>query len=394
MSASPLHVRRAQVWEEAKKVMADSEGRSMSSDELAKYDGLETELRSLTGKIEAETRHAEMAKAFEASAGRPVEGGGKSEEPADEYRASFEAYLKNGTEIRGTNAQAIGTDSLGGFLVPDQMRNTIIETLKAFGGLRSLAEVLTTANGQTLLMPTSNQTTIKGQIIAENAAVTVADITFGQKALGAYLYSSDMVKTSRMLLQDAIIDVPAYVGRALGERIGRIQADHWILGTGASQPQGIDLGRDTTKDVDTTAAVTFANLIDLIHKVDPAYRQMAGTSFVMNDTVLGAVRQIKTGISGDLTTLWQPSMQAGEPDRLLGYPVIVDQSVGADSAGNRPVYFGNFREAYLVRDVQGITVLRLDERFADNLQVAFVGFIRSDGMVKQTAAYAAVDRTS
>jgi HK97 family phage major capsid protein len=394
MSASALHVRRAQVWEEAKKLLSDAEGRSFTADELSKHEAMLGEVESLTAKIGAEERSAKLAAAFESSTGQPVAGGGAPAPAVDEYRSQFEAYLKHGTEIRGTSAQAAGNDELGGFLVPDSMRATIIEKLKDFGGLRALAENLTTGNGQTLYMPTSNQTTIKGQIIAENAATTVADISFGQKAVGAYLYSSDMVKTSRILLQDAIIDVPAYVGKALGERIGRIQADHWILGTGVNQPTGIDVGRDTTLDVNTTAAITFDNLISLIHQIDPAYRRMPGTSFVMNDATLAAVRKIKTGISSDNTTLWQPSMQAGTPDMLLGYPVVIDPSVEADSSGKRPVFFGNFREAYLIRDVAGITVLRLDERFADNLQVAFVGFMRSDAIVKQTAAYAAIDRTS
>lgn len=370
--------RRAAVWHEMSKLV---EAGLDASDDAQRYADMEKDLDGLTARIETLQSHNSRATAFAAV-----------HQPAS-HEDDFTAYVRHG-EVRPSlsRQQSVGVDTAGGFLVPDDFRASIIESLKDFGGARRLAENITTANGHDIQMPTADETAIKGRILAENAAVVTTDLSFGSKTLGAHMYSSDFVKVSRQLLTDSEIDLPSYIGRKLGERIGRIQADHWLTGTDVGQPQGLITGRDTAKDVSTAAAATepsYDNLIDLVHKPDVAYRNLSGTSFIMHDTVLAEVRKIK---DANNLPIWQQGMIPGQPNSLFGYPIVVDNSMPAESdvAATVQVLFGNFRQAYIVRDVSGISMLRLDERFADNLQVAFLAWVRSDGMVKDSGAYAAL----
>ena len=105
---------------------------------------------------------------------------------------------------------------------------------------------------------------------------------------------------------------------------------------------------------------------------------------MMSDTALATFRKLK-----DTTNqyLWQPSMQAGVPDSLFGYPVEINSDMPAMTTGLKPVAFGDFYEGYLIRDVRGFQLLRMDERYADYLQVGFLGFARSDGLVRNASAY-------
>lgn len=369
--------RRAAVWHEMSKLV---EAGLDASDDAQRYADMEKDLDGLTARIETLQSHNSRATAF-AAVHQPTS-----------HEDDFTAYVRHG-EVRPSlsRQQSVGVDTAGGFLVPDDFRASIIEALLDFGGARRLAENITTANGHDIQMPTADETTIKGRILAENAAVVTTDLSFGSKTLGAHMYSSDFVKVSRQLLTDSEIDLPSYIGRKLGERIGRLQADHWIIGTDVGQPQGLNVGRNTAKDVDLTTAgtITYDELIDLVHKPDVAYRNLSGTAFIMHDTVLAAVRKIKDANS---LPIWQQGMIPGQPSSLFGYPVVVDNSMPAKSAtvGAVQILFGNFNRAYIVRDVSGISMLRLDERFADNLQVAFLAWVRSDGMVKDSAAYAAM----
>lgn len=389
MTEQEILERRARLYAQMKDVIArgDSSPDGMSAEDIAVYTRQESEM-DLLDKALARARKAD---AVEAPATTGTATGAANTD------GDFARYLRTGEVGR---AMSIGVDTAGGFLVPDSFRATLIEALEDFGGIRSLAEQMTTSTGAPILMPTADETSATGEILSEMDEVEFSDMSFGAKELHVHLYSSKGVKISNLLLQDSAISIEPYVARKLGERIARLQATHWLHGDGASKPRGVVHGRDTGKDVNTTAAFTFDNLITLVHKIDPAYRRL-GCVFVMNDTSLAAARKIKTGISGDNTTLWQPSMQAGEPDRILGYPVVIDQGMDNDAAtggGSHttgvPVLFGNFREAYVVRDVSGASIVRLNERYAEFHQTAFMAFLRSGALVKNTGAYAAIERTS
>lgn len=350
-----------------------------------------------------------MTAALNASTGKVVTPGDEQRsEPNDDDEArsaAFLRYLVHGEHgmtdeqrslLEGADAgefRAMGTDvdESAGFLVPALFRNKIIEALEAFGGIRSLADPLNTDSGASMLYPTSDQTAKKGRILAEGNPATEDNANVGQKELISFTYTSDIMRISRQLLQDNAYDLAGKVPGMLGERIARAQAEHWAIGDDTGEPQGLVVGRDTARDVELVLAgeVTFDELVDLEHVVNIAYRRLGNCGWLMSDTVHAAVQKLKDS-NGD--PIYQRSIAAGTPDRLLGYPITIDDDLPAKSAtaGDVQVLFGDFRKAYVIRDVTGVAVLRLAERYAEFNQVGFVSFVRADGMVQDTGAYAAI----
>jgi HK97 family phage major capsid protein len=209
-------------------------------------------------------------------------------------------------------------------------------------------------------------------------------MAFGTKTLGAYTYSSRFVQVSLQLLQDTAFNLDTWVPRQLGIRIGRAVAAHLATGTGSSQPEGLFTNATAGKTGTTgqTTSVIYDDLVDVIHSVDPAYRPNA--RWVMNDSSLKIIRKLKDTQG---RPLWEPSLQVGVPDSLLGYPVTVDQGVAVMAANAKSIGFGDISQAYIVRQVVGGQVLRLAERFADALQVGYLGFLRLDAKPNDSAAF-------
>lgn len=284
------------------------------------------------------------------------------------------------TETRAALTGAQSTTTTGGYTVADAMMQGLEESLLAFGGMRQVATILRTATGGPLPIPTTNDTAQKGRLLAENTGATETEMTFGQLVLDAYKYSSDYVLASVEFLQDSSINVGDFLGRALGTRIARLQNDHFTTGTGSSQPNGVvTAAGNSSVTLAGTATVTYDNIVDLIHSVDPAYRNNA--RFMFHDGALKMLKKVKiANYSGDTggTPLWQPSLVAGQPDLIHGYPYIINQSMTTPATAVKSILFGDFSK-YLIRDVRDVTLLRLDERFAEQHSVAFLAFARSDG---------------
>lgn len=283
-------------------------------------------------------------------------------------------------ETRAALTGAQSTTTTGGYVVADSMMQGLEESLLAFGGMRQVATVLRTATGGPLPIPTTNDTAQKGRLLAENTAATQTEMTFGQLVLDAYKYSSDYVLASVEFLQDASINASDFLGRALGTRIARLQNDHFTTGTGSSQPNGVvTAAGNSSITLSGTASVTYDNIVDIIHSVDPAYRNNA--RFMFHDGALKMLKKVKIlQYSGDTVgaPLWQPSLVAGQPDLIHGYPYIINQSMTTPATAVKSILFGDFSK-YLIRDVREVELLRLNERFAEQHSVAFLAFARADG---------------
>jgi HK97 family phage major capsid protein len=237
---------------------------------------------------------------------------------------------------------------------------------------------ISTDSGNDLPVPTSDDTGNVGELLTENTQAAEQDVTFGQKVLKAYVWSSKQVRVSYQLLQDSAIDMNAFLGRKLGERIGRAQAPYWISGTGVSQPEGILTGISTTT-AGAAAALDYDDFVNIEHAVDPAYRNSPSTGYVLSDDALKKTRLVK-----DLQDrpLWMPMAMAGFeggfPATINGFPYWVDVNLPAATTGLTPLVFGDL-SYYWARDVVGVQLLRLTERYADFLQVGFLAFARADG---------------
>lgn len=400
-----LREQRANIWEQMKEVMANPAGpdNSLSGEQEQKYDRLEAEYDGLDTKIERQER-------FEAAeaANSKVDRSGVvapadldlGDEPEKGYTEAFARWMKNGVAgldvsdqkvlqagwvkddaIR--NAAGVGTGAAGGYTVPPAFRQKIIEQITYVAAMRQLAEVIQTETGADLPWPTVDDTANEGAILAENTQATEQDVTFGTNNIGAYMYTSKIVRASLQLLNDNAFDFERWLAGALGRRIGRVQNRHFTVGTGTGQPDGVITSATVGVTAAAVAAVTYDELVDLSESLDPTYLDGGNTGWMFSQAARKLFRKLK---DGNQRPIWEPSMQAGTPGLLLGYPTKINNYVPAPAAGAKSIAFGDIREAYLVRDVQDFTLLRLSERYADYLQVGFIGFQRSDGTLQNGSA--------
>ena len=281
-------------------------------------------------------------------------------------------------EQRATTAQSL-VAGVGGNLVADEMMQGFEDALKAFGGMRSVAEIIRTNTGANLPIPTGNDSTEVAAILAINTAAAGEDLGFGQKTFTAYKYTSKIVLVPMELMQDSSIDLPGYISQALANRFARGQNAHFTIGqTTDTQPQGIVSDSVSGVTAATQNTATYGELLSLIHSVDPAYRAQ-GARFMMNDDSLMTVKSL---VDSQGRPLWLPGLIQGEPDSLLGFPYTINQDMAsfstATGAAKKPIIFGALNR-YKIRDVRDVIMLRLDERYAEKAQTGFVGFLRSDG---------------
>ena len=418
---------------------ADDEKRELTADESAKFDQIHAEIESTSGTMQRKIKQDALGQGEgrKTEAGQPGAGTSYSratgqavtqQDRAEAFRAWMLAGTEDGvsdhqreiarrcgidlnkktlnlgffspiplraenlrqarpedvarwqTETRAALTGAQSTTTTGGYTVADSAMQALEVSMLAFGGMRQVATIYRTATGGPLPFPTVNDTAQKGRLLSENTGATETEMTFGQLVLDSYKYSSDYVLASVEFLQDTAIDAGAYMGRALGERIARLQNDHFTTGDGSGKPNGIvTAAGNSSVTFSGTATISYDNIVDLIHSVDPAYRNNG--RFMFHDGALKMLKKVKVlQYSGDTAgvPLWQPSLVAGQPDLIHGYPYIVNQSMTTPATSVKSILFGDFSK-YIIRDVRDITLLRLDERFAELHQVAFLAFARSDG---------------
>ena len=274
------------------------------------------------------------------------------------------------------------TANVGGYTIAEDFSGALEKSLLAFGGMREVSTVKRTSTGADLPWPTMSDHANKGAILNEATTIgSSVDPTFGVVLFKAFKYHSTPILVSSELLQDSAFDLSAEIGQAVGERIARIQNDHFTTGAGTTLPKGVVVSAGLGKTATATNAIVADELIDLLHSVDPAYRN--GARFMLHDTVLAAIRKLKFSIGSDqVGYVWQGSFQTGVPDRILGYPYTINQSMAsAFTTAQKLVLFGDFSK-YVIRDVAEIRLVVLRERYADLDQIAYDAFLRSDGQLK------------
>lgn len=276
-----------------------------------------------------------------------------------------------------------GTD--GGFLRGETLVGSLEVNMLAFGGVLQVADVIRTSDGNPLRWPTADDTSNSGYQIGESAAPTsTSQPSFGQKIWYAYKFTSGELLVPYELLRDSSVDLAPLIGAMLGERLGRVLNTKFTTGSGAGTPQGIVTGASLGVTAASATAIAFDELIDLQHAVDIAYRNSPGAGFMLHDSVLKAVRKLKTG-TGEY--LWTSGTTAGAPDMILGSPYWVNLDMASSIATTaKTVLYGHFPH-YKVRQVNAIRLKRLVERHAENDQDAFLAFVEADaGMLNAGTA--------
>lgn len=374
----------------------------MSAENRTEFERIDKEQDELRSRIEAVEKAETLSAELNESRGRktvedsPETRGDKGGEN-EEYRAAFDSYLRLGMENLSTEERSVlrsgyrsnadkdekraqtVTTTAGGYLIPTGFSGKLEESLKTFGGMRKVATVFRTETGNSLPWPTVDDTSNVGELLGINTAAAEQDFTFGQVTFVAYKYSSKMVKVPIELLQDSAFDLNEFLSRALATRIGRITNTHFTTGDNSGKPQGIVAGASSGVTAAAVAAVTYDELLDLVHSVDPSYRDLGDPSlragFMFADSTLKALRKVK---DGEGNPAWQTGLGAKEPDTILGYPYTINQDVATLAASSKSILFGAMGK-YMIRDVMGITLRRLEERYAEAGQVAFLAFSRHDG---------------
>ncbi|MGQ3041106.1 MAG: phage major capsid protein [Brevundimonas sp.] len=305
--------------------------------------------------------------------------------------AIFAKWLRGGDKalnaadweiVRAT--MSTGTNTEGGYTVATEVASNVLDALKAFGGMRSVATVRPTASGNPMNWPTSDGTSEEGEIVDENASASDDDIDFGVKSLPVFKYSSKVVTVPVELLQDSSVDIEAFVRARLATRLGRITNKHFTIGTGSSQPNGVvtaaAVGVTAANSSSQVTAVTYDSLVDLQHSVDPAYREGGNCRWMFNDSTLKAIRKIKDGSSRPIFVPgYENGVPGGAPDTLLGAPITINQSVASMAASAKSILYGDFSH-YVIRDVMDVTLQRYtDSAYAKKGQVGFLAWLRSGG---------------
>ena len=372
---------------------AEDENRDWTAEERTNWDDANARIDEVSADIERLQRQAQLdsvdyRQVVHAGAAGEVETPEQRDEKrAEEYEGAFGEFMRRGldkltdrqrvlmAESRaGDGIQGTTSNSIGGYLIPPGYRAVMVEAMKAYGGLINHANVITTSTGNPLQWPSNDDTSNKGAILAENTQIGTQEVTFGTNTLGAYMYTSKLVLVSLQLLQDSAFDLNTWLPRKLGERIGRATAEHFITGSGSGQPEGIATNA-TNGITAASAALTYDNLIDLEHSIDPAYRASGRCRFLFNDSTLGVVRKLKDTMG---RPLWLPVPVPGMPATVNGVAYTIDQGMPSVGTGNKSVLFGDFHAGYLVRQVLDMHMARLAERYMDFLQVGFFSFMRLD----------------
>jgi len=387
-----LRGKRAELIKQATNIVeaAQAEGRSLNAEEKTKFDAMEADARGIKEQIDVLERTAEMKKELAANAEV------REAAPKATRKGAFEKYLRNGmsslnanersmmAELRGTSTQVAGTDSLGGFLVPQDFSNELDIATLFTGEVERLAKKLNTAGGALLDYPTINDTATDAGLTSEAAAVTVQDMTFANAQLSAYNYASQ-VRVSMQLLQDNAFDLNAFLAEAMGERIARATNAAFTTGTGSSQPQGIITGATLGNTAASATAIAADDILDLIHSIDPSYRNKPTFGLMANDSVISVIRSLGLGSANDFP-IFIPSMTAGEPDKLFGFNLYYNNDMAsAITTGQKTLLAADFSK-FVVRSAGGVQMVRLNERYMDELEVGFVSYARKDAKVLDSRA--------
>lgn len=329
----------------------------------------------------------------------------------DPIREILDRCIKEDAELRDQQA---GTESItytqgaaGGYFVPAGFVYDVEIATKHFAPLAdgSVIRIIETATGNVLPYPTNNDTSEAWSIIGE--AVQVSDqgqtsnyptpgtapsgqpgnLTMGVVNFGAWKGTTGLVRISLELLQDSAFDLEDFLKNAFAVRLGRGYEYYLTRGSGVNQPTGIltavaasgisaviATGSSTNDGTSATGATSIGSndLIALEHAVDPTYRR--GARYMFHDNTLKVLKQLLDKYG---RPLWVPGVSVNAPDTILGYEYVINQAMPQVAAAANTVLFGSLQK-FVMRKVRDLSVLRLDERFADFGEVAFIAFSRID----------------
>ena len=374
MTILELREKRNKAWEAAKAFLEShrTEKGTLTAEDDATYTQMEQEINDL-GK---EIARLERQEALEAELNRPVNqpltskpGSGRGEEPktgraSDEYRkAMLDAFRSNFKRV--SNILQEGVDADGGYLVPEEYDHRLIDTLSEENIMRRLATTITTSGEHKINIAATKPA---ASWIEEGGALTFGDATFSQILLDAHKLHV-AIKVTEELLYDNAFNLEGYILDQFGKALANAEEDAFLNGDGTGKPLGLFAATGGGTVAGTlTAAIKSDDMLDLVYALKRPYRKTA--SFIMNDKTLASLRKLK---DNNGAYIWQPSYQAGEPDRVLGYAVHTSAYAPEDA-----IAFGDYKYYNIgYRGTRSFAELR--ELFAGNGMIGYVAKERVDG---------------
>lgn len=383
-----LREKRVQTWNAAKAFLESHRGNDgmLSAEDDAIYNKMVDDMDRMGKEIarleKLEALDVEMSRATSKPlTSAPVAAPTEDEAPVSKTGRGTKDYTKNFWRVMRSksvphevmNALQVGTETEGGYLVPDEYERTLVQALEEQNIFRQLAHVIHTSSGDRKIPVVASKGT--AQWIDEEAQYPESDDSFGQVSIGAYKLAT-MIKISEELLNDSVFDMPSYIATEFARRIGAAEEEAFFTGNGTGRPLGI-LAETGGAQVGVTGAkadaVTFDEVMDLFYSLRSPYRRNA--VFTMNDATVKALRKLKNG-NGDY--IWQPSVTAATPDTILNRPVYTSGFMPTLATGNKTILFGDLGY-YWVADREGRSFKRLNELYAPTGQVGFLASQRVDG---------------
>lgn len=388
-SIQDLRERRASLAQNLHKLLEENPGNKWDASKQAIYDQSMAEIEDVDAEVKRINAVHEAIK--DSAAGDAIRNvvERKAHDERKPHLNAFWKLMRNGDRAMSQddwsalrNTMSVGTAGEGGYTVPTEVATSVANALKYYGGMRSVAEVFTTQSGNDINFPTSDGTSETGELIGENTTATGADPSFGVVTLKTYKFSSKVVAVPFELLQDSSIDIEAFIRDRLVERLGRVTNTYFTTGTGTAQPRGIVTAAASGKVGTTgqTTSIIFDDLVDLVHSVDPAYRALGRSRFMMNDASLKVIRKLKDTTNNRPIFIpgWD-GLGGAMPDTILGYPVTINQDIATMAANAKSILFGDF-SFYKIRDAMDLTMFRFDDSAYIKLgQIGFLAWQRCGG---------------
>jgi HK97 family phage major capsid protein len=419
-SLTKLFEQRARIHEQLKDRAKDWEGmiergEDIPEDQNTEFDKWNADYTKLDEQIS-------RVQKFEAIEQRDTERVEQIQEPEKrdlkkEYNEAFNSYLEGGarsldhnqiktlksgfvSEKEGRAATASGTTSgaVGGYTVPEDFSYEVekfAEFEGPFAGNNGPARIWTSQSGADMPWPTVDDTANDSYLLAEagDATTSATGITFGTETLKAYKFNTGVIPVNDELIQDNFGGFLSLLAELLGSRQGRGKNTACTTGTGSSQPEGVTIGSSQGKYAASSTAFTQQEMIDLLYSVNKAYRMGPNVGFMMNPLIVGEVRKLDLSTSNYTQPLFTPSLQDGQPARILGYPYWENGAMSsAMTTGSKVMLFGDFSK-FVIRNVAGFVVKRSDEIYFETGQVAYMGWSRFDSRVMNTNAIKYLDLT-
>ena len=385
MTITDLREKRAKTWNAMESFLDThrNEKGVLSAEDDATYSRMEKDMDDLTNEIKRMERKDAIEAELNKPASTPITSKPMTSKDTDDtmtgrkskvYDKAFWSAMRAKT-ITPTimNSLSEGTDSEGGYLVPDEFEHTLVDALTEENIFRKLAHIVNTASGDRKIPVVASKGSASW--VDEEGTITDSDDTFSQVSIGAYKLGT-LIKVSNELLNDSVFNLESYITNEFARRIGNKEEDAFFNGDGVGKPVGIfneTGGAQVGVTAGSSTAITADELIDLFYSLKSPYRKNA--VWVLNDATVKAIRKLKD-TTGNY--LWQPSLNAGTPDTILGRPVYTSSYVPNIEAGHKTIAFGDF-DYYWIADRQGRVFKKLSELYAATDQTGFVATQRVDG---------------